>query len=133
MMRRSLRFGFGFVHDNAKQNCYGLRIFNFQPPQQCPVIVNQRQGVGQGGVDLRQGGVDLHQGGGVIKRAKSFSRPRSISPNPIRCFIPLLVIRRVRTSSTSYRPVSPGRPVVGRPVSLEQRDKMNKPRPGTQV
>jgi len=81
-----------------------------QPPQQCPVIVNQRQG----GVDLRQGEGDLHQGGGVIKRAKSFSRPRSISPNPL-------------------RPVSPGRPVVGRPVSLEQRDKMNQPRPGTQV
>ena len=96
MMRRSLRSGFGFVHGNVKQNCYGLRIFNFQPPQQCPVIVNQRQSVGQGGVDLRQGGVDLHQGGGVIKRAKSFSRPRSISPNPLRCFIPLLVIRRVR-------------------------------------
>ena len=60
------------------------KIFKFQPPQQCPVIVNQRQGVGQGGVDLRQGDVDLHQGGGVIKRAKSFSRPRSISPNPLR-------------------------------------------------
>ena len=96
MMRRSLRSGFGFVHGNVKQNCYGLRIFNFQPPQQCPVIVNQRQSVGQGGVDLCQGGVDLHQGGGVIKRAKSFSRPRSISPNPLRCFIPLLVIRRVK-------------------------------------
>ena len=94
MMRRSLRSGFGFVHGNAKQNCYGLRIFNFQPPQQCPVIVNQRQGVAQ--VDLHQGEGDLHPGGGVIKRAKSFSRPRSISPNPIRCFIPLLVIRRVR-------------------------------------
>ena len=89
MMSRSLRSGFGFVHGYVKQNCYGLRIFNFQPPQQCPVIVNQRQGVGQGDVDL-------HQGGGVIKRAKSFSRPRSISPNPLRCFIPLLVIRRLR-------------------------------------
>ena len=96
MMKRSLRSGFGFVHGNAKQNCYGLRIFNFQPPQQCPVIVNQRQGVAQGGVDLHQGDVDLRQGGGVIKRAKSFSRPRSISPNPLRCFIPLLVIRRVK-------------------------------------
>ena len=95
-MSRSSRSGFGFVHGNVKQNCYGLRIFNFQPPQQCPVIVNQRQGVGQGGVDLRQGDVDLHQGGGVIKRAKSFSRPRSISPNPLRCFVPLLVIRRER-------------------------------------
>ena len=88
MMSRSLRSGFGFVRGYVKQNCYGLRIFNFQPPQQCPVIVNQRQGVAQGDVDL-------HQGGGVIKRAKSFSRPRSISPNPLRCFIPHLV-RRVR-------------------------------------
>jgi len=63
-----------------------------QVAQPCPVIVRP------------------HEGGGALRRAKSFSRPRSVSPNP-----------------AVLRPISPGRPCVGRPVSLEQRDKQKQP------
>jgi len=63
-----------------------------QAPRPCSVIVSP------------------HEGGGALRRAKSFSRPRSTSPNP-----------------AVLRPTSPGRPCAGRPVSLEQRDKQKLP------
>jgi len=48
-----------------------------------------------------------------LRRAKSFSRARSTSPNP-----------------AVLRPISPGRPCIGRPVSLEQRNKQKQPAVG---
>jgi len=59
------------------------------PPQACSVIVSP------------------HEGGGALRRAKSFSRPRSTSPNP-----------------AGLRQVSPGRPCVQRPAILKQRDEL---------
>jgi len=51
--------------------------------------------------------VGPHEGGGALRRAKSFSRPRSTSPNP-----------------AVLRQISPGRPCVGRPAILKQRDEL---------